>query len=333
MRIRKNYFFIIPLCLLVVATALADMRWQPLYLRMTSYPRHAGVVFVEEHVVNQYEYHVSKSFSFNSVEESDTDMIEMKMVKYAATGGAQYEAHAKPNDGFFFLGFTQSDYIGPRWQDFGIHGEDEYFEYYAPDDDKWDTCFVFNDRIYNSSYKKSPRKIQYDLSHGPMYFNDTWDHIGVFPKEDDQLIESYPFIFTSTPSEYCWALFARVIVKDGNGGTAKIANHSDEQSDITNDIGDEICITAVTSDKDITFQYWIEESTGRHITENPYTFTVTHQDTYTPHFGPSPEGIESPEADASARDASAIYTLDGKALKSEPQKGVFIKGNRKMIKR
>lgn len=98
-------------CLLLMVTAFADVRFQPIYLRLTSYPRNAGVVFAENPYRNsgQPEFHVSKSFSFNSIEESDTDMVEIKMVLYAATGDARYKVYAKPNDGFFSLDLIKAN--------------------------------------------------------------------------------------------------------------------------------------------------------------------------------------------------------------------------------
>lgn len=152
------------------------------------------------------------------------------------------------------------------------------------------------------------------------------------PWYDGELVQSYPFIFTPSPCEYCWAIFARVIVKNANGGKATIANHSDKQSDDANDIGDEVCITAVANSEDNPFQYWIEESTGRHIVENPYTFTVTHQDAYTPYFGSSPEGIDEVHVSKSITGTSASYTLDGKRLRSDPQRGAFIKNGKKLVR-
>lgn len=236
-------------------------------------------------------------------------------------GNVLYNAIAEPNEGYYLLGFSRSRYKDfvkvERPEDAPSWWEEPYIQY---DETQWysgnyecplaypESSFEFNTEIVqhnNHGYMIVPSG---QLAHG--------EFEGYLPKPE-------------TPNERCYALFARVKVENSAGGKAKIENHSDEQSDITNDIGDEICITATANDEEHPFQYWIEQSTGRNITENPYTFIVTHQDAYTPYFGIDPSGIE-PVMRSDSATHSAIYSLDGKQLNAEPQKGVYIKDGKKI---
>ena len=233
-----------------------------------------------------------------------------------------YIANAEANEGFYFLGFSRSiykDYIkiekpedaGPNWQE-------PHFEYLHD----YDTGYLENPFKYpETSFTFSTKIVQKD---NPGYM--------VIPSGQLAFwFENY--IKPETPNERCYALFARVIVEDNEGGTAIIANNSDEQSDVTNDLGDEVTITAVADDERYPFLYWIEKSTGRQITENPYTFNVTHQDTYTPYFAVESTDIkESTDYPILTLNTYNIYTLDGRCLKTVPQKGIYIVKNRKVLK-
>lgn len=85
------------------------------------------------------------------------------------------------------------------------------------------------------------------------------------------------------PNNVYYALFTRVVAKPANeqmnrlGGTAI--------SKVTNDNGDVITLTATPHyDESTKFAYWIKESTGEKITDNPLTLTVDGKDTYTAYF-------------------------------------------------
>ena len=88
--------------------------------------------------------------------------------------------------------------------------------------------------------------------------------------------------FPKEPDNVYYALFTRVTVGldylNEQLGTVSIDK-------AVNDVGTEVTITATPNeDKKAKFAYWIEESTGNKITENPYKFTVSGADNYTPVF-------------------------------------------------
>lgn len=85
------------------------------------------------------------------------------------------------------------------------------------------------------------------------------------------------------PNNVFYALFTRVIAKPADDQMAHLGKVT--ISDVTNDTGDVITITAVADyDESAKFEYWIKESTGEKIMENPLTITVADKDTYKAYF-------------------------------------------------
>lgn len=79
--------------------------------------------------------------------------------------------------------------------------------------------------------------------------------------------------------EVHYALFAHVTVNVEAPYYVKLGSATIDK--VVNDIGEEITITAVPNgDVNAKFSHWVEESTGKEITENPYTFTVSGADNY-----------------------------------------------------
>ncbi len=235
-----------------------------------------------------------------------------------------YIASATANKGYHFLGFSRSRYKDykkvERPEDADEYWEEPMYEGY------WDA----DAGLYISPFKYPETSFVFNTDivqkNNPGYMIIPAGQI-VFEPSGSQFIEK-----PETPNERCYALFARVIVNDAEGGVSMIENHSDKLSDNTNDIGDKVCITAVADNViEHPFLYWIEESTGRHINENPYTFTVTGQETYTPYFGIEPDGIKNLDR-SSGKDTDDVYSIDGKRLSVEPEHGIFIKNRKKTLK-
>lgn len=235
-----------------------------------------------------------------------------------------YIASATVNEGYHFLGFSRS-----RYKDYKKvekpENPDEYWEKPVYEG-YWDA----DAGLYISPFKYPESSFIFNTDvvqkNNPGYMIIPAGQI-VFEPSGSQFIEK-----PETPNERCYALFARVVVNDAEGGVSMIENHSDELSDNTNEIGDKVCITAIADNViEHPFLYWIEGSTGRHIKENPYTFTVIGKETYTPYFGIEPDVIITSDKKSGYR-ANAVYSIDGKKLYSKPEHGVFIKGNKKILK-
>lgn len=284
--------------------------------------KQTGIVLGESDWVDSLdvEFFVEPIYRYNSE--------EIKKFHYAGDVNENYNnvvyiASATVNEGYHFLGFSRS-----RYKDFRKverpEGADENWEepiYLA----NWDS----DAGLYISPFKYPESSFIFNTDvvqkSNPGYMIVPSGQIA--HAEIDDFMER-----PETPNERCYALFARIIANDAEGGVSKIENHSNELSDNTNDIGDEVCITAVADNViEHPFLYWIEESTGRHIKENPYTFTVTDKETYTPYFGIEPNGIANP-TERTDCDADAVYSIDGKRLTDEPERGIFIKDNKKMLK-
>lgn len=85
------------------------------------------------------------------------------------------------------------------------------------------------------------------------------------------------------PNNVYYALFTRVVAKPANDQMKRLGITS--ISDVTNDIGQEITMTATPNyDESTKFAYWVKKSTGEKITENPITITVDGMDTYEAYF-------------------------------------------------
>ena len=93
---------------------------------------------------------------------------------------------------------------------------------------------------------------------------------------EDNLVEGYAPI----PDATYYGIFAKVNVQVLS--SMKTVGSVDI-SKVANDTGDQVTITATPNDDKTRFEYW-ENRNGDQIKENPYTFTVADEDTYTAHF-------------------------------------------------
>jgi hypothetical protein len=88
--------------------------------------------------------------------------------------------------------------------------------------------------------------------------------------------------FPAEPDNVYYALFTRVTV--GLDYLSELLG-TVEIDKTVNDVGQQVTITATPKEEmKAQFAYWVEESTGNKITENPYTFTVSGADHYSPVF-------------------------------------------------
>lgn len=85
------------------------------------------------------------------------------------------------------------------------------------------------------------------------------------------------------PNNVYYALFTRVVAKSANDQMLRLGYTT--ISDATNDDGDVITLTAIPNyDETAKFAYWVKESTGEKIYENPLTITVNGMETYNAYF-------------------------------------------------
>lgn len=212
---------------------------------------------------------------------------------YPYDGHVCYRVYAEPNEGYHFVGLSRSTCLE------NFRANSHSYNVTITDD-----MFVFDKSIAQTEH------------------NPGWLFI---PDSQYWMYSAISFggwDISSDATERSWALFSRVIV-NGDESICGISNN-------TNEIGEEITIIAVDGTDEGLFSYWIEESTGRHITENPYTFTVSRKDSYTPVFG-NPAGIETPENAPVENTPTSIYTIDGKQLQKEPTEGIYIKNGKKVL--
>lgn len=85
--------------------------------------------------------------------------------------------------------------------------------------------------------------------------------------------------FPNEPDEVHYALFTRVTVSAEAPYYVKFGSATIDK--VANDIGQQITITAVPNeDAKAKFSHWVEESTGKEITDNPYTLVVSGIENY-----------------------------------------------------
>ena len=136
----------------------------------------------------------------------------------------------------------------------------------------------FAEQKYVDGEPVVPTEAQYtDSPKGLRVTSQTYSKDNLFDTAEEALA-SLP----DEPDNVYYALFTRVTVGldylNKQLGTVEIDKS-------VNDIGTEVTITATPNqEKKAQFAYWIEESTGNKITKNPYTFTVSGADNYTPVF-------------------------------------------------
>ena len=100
--------------------------------------------------------------------------------------------------------------------------------------------------------------------------------VSTMQTSEDDLVEYYSFV----PDATYYAIFSKVKVQPADG-LASIALL--DISKVANDTGDNITISASSSDPSAKFDYWTD-SKGNKITDNPYSLTVSDVETYTAHF-------------------------------------------------
>ena len=301
----------------------------PFHLRCSSYPLNAGVVYA----FSEFEFAGKLNndswweiFDTYVSDEEFKHTIDLKMIVMTYAG---YCAKVIPVDsGYTFLGFTRATFLRDdiKYWDYW----DEEKDYFYPDVKESD--FSFDPEMADVS---DERMCYWDTpaSHacgfiGEEYFNRCeeegyfpivgWKHTWTGPSE----------IFPENPNEYVYAVFTRVMVSNERKNEIIIYPRA-------NEIGDEVTLTCTRDD----FDYWIEEGTGRHIAENPYTFTVTGKETYTAHFGdPSkmaplqlPRGGENGSSSSDAHHSSSVYDLQGRKVNVNDKKGIYIKNGRKQV--
>ena len=278
--------------------------YQPVHLLVNCFPLDAGIICTASSVyVDEYGFYNNESNPGNienillnaSLEEFMSE-IDTCYITYQG----MYEVRAIPCEGYQFVGFSHATYVGYKPDVFDY--SEEYYVTVSSSDFVFDidTSELFFNRYTDNSVA--------------FFFANQWATGWIFTLEEG-------YDCPEDPNEYCYALFCRVKAEAEGGGKAEIDHR-------VNEIGDEITITATPDDDSSPFLYWIEESTGRKITENPYTFTVTGMETYTAHFG-DPSVVVLPQ---SSPQANSIYDLQGRQLKEEPVHGIYIKGGKKIVR-
>ena len=297
----------------------------PFHLRCSSYPLSAGVVYafseyevseeVSKNIINSW----SEIFDTYVSDEEYRHTIDLKMVVETYAG---YCAKVIPVDsGYSFLGFTRAIFLRDdiKYWDYW----DDEIDYFYPDVKESD--FSFDPELAKFyGLKGSLKYWDTPASHacgfiGSKYFHRCekegyfpvvgWKHTWTGPSE----------IFPETPNEYVYAVFTRVTVSNEKKNEIIIYPRA-------NEIGDEVTLTCTRDD----FDYWIEESTGRHITENPYTFTVTGKETYTAHFADPTKVDSAPLPFREGSEVDCIYDLQGRRLFQLPQRGIYIVDGKKI---
>ena len=314
-----------------------------IHLRCSSYPLCAAKVYAVSkryyYDYNSYIYYVlSKKEKWVSAEEyfnifvKEEDYASTIDVRIATTNYKGYMVRIIPiDDGYSFVGLSRAQFTGEVvdwieiWNTSVNNGDGDPIDYYRQDVEESD--FVFDpERIlpppyYQQELEKNIFVVWMESLIGG-YFTTDWlvTTNGITEFVGD------PNCFPENPNEYLYAVFARVVISNFKEKEVYLYPRA-------NDIGDEVTLTCTRDD----FDYWIEEGTGRHIAENPYTFTVTGKETYTAHFGdPSkialhqlPSGKEGSSLTAHP---SSDYDLQGRRVKNgEMRKGVYIQNGKKII--
>ena len=303
----------------------------PFHLRCSSYPLNAGVVYA----FSEYEFAGKLNndswweiFDNYVSDEEYKHTIDLKMIVQTYAG---YYAKVIPVDsGYSFLGFTRAIFIRDdiKYWDYW----DEEKDYFYPDVKESD--FNFDPELVYAYPNESERMYYWDTpaSHACGFINDTYfsrcEEEGYFPILGWKHTWTGPSdIFPENPNEYLYAVFARVVISNFKEKEVYLYPRA-------NEIGDEVTLTCTRDD----FDYWIEEGTGRHIAENPYTFTVTGKQTYTAHFVNqtkiAPHQLPSgKEGSSLTAHPSSDYDLQGRKVNVNDKKGIYIKDGRKRVVR
>ena len=291
---------------------------QPIHLRACCLPANAGVLYATGSYLGNWNivsiFPEAEEF-FNGI---PIEMFSSELdTCFIGTSSGLYWVKVIPQMDYHYLGLSHAKYVGEQHM--------EIWDFY---DDEWNLiwfCYVTVDSAdfeFNSETAELfyfarpfvPSEIYVAYFNADVYATG-WIHLDYF--------EKFGCDYSDNPNEYCYALFCRVKAEAEDGGKAEISRR-------VNEIGDEITITA-TPDDGSTFQYWTEESTGKKITENPYTFTVTGKETYTACFGES-SAVVLP--DVSGNRNHNIYDLRGRKMSDDKDipHGIYIRDGKKIAK-
>ena len=330
------FFLLVVLC---PFRAEAYFGYQILHLKCFSHPVGVGkfaVVnyhFGYEDCISEIHHYISIDDYYNLYVKDDaykTDIDTLMIVSYMNEYEDGYLVKVNPIDeGYTFLGFVHSEYIGEQydWWHYEFQHED-YPYYYRPEVNKEDFTFDVENAVFmdyhDAVFEHTDDKT---IIH---YAVDFW--AGGFIREyyDNEAKQTYFPIdentFPENPNDYCIGVFTRVFLTNEDRENVIIYPRA-------NEIGDEVTLTCTRDD----FDYWIEEGTGRHIEENPYTFTVTGKETYTAHFT-DPSKIAShqlpsgKEGSSLIAHPSSVYDLQGRRLTKASAKGLYIQNGKKVIR-
>ncbi|MBR1469621.1 MAG: hypothetical protein IJ605_05885 [Prevotella sp.] len=169
-----------------------------------------------------------------------SDVIDVKFVYKGATPTGWFDGHAVAEEGWVFAGFAEEKYVDG--------------EPVLPEEVE-DTDNPANLRVRSAVYTTS----------------------NMF----SSLEEAQDAGFPEQPDVVYYALFTHVTPRISEINSRLGAVSIDKT---VNYVGQEVTITAevdpAAENYNTTFSHWVEKSTGKVITENPYTFTVEKADEY-----------------------------------------------------
>ena len=336
------FFLLVVLCPFRVE---AFFGFQILHLKVFSYPAGAGKFAVANYYLGydqgERQYHYKKYGEDLSVKDYfelyvkedayRTEFDTLMIVAYMDGYGDGYLVKVKPIDeNYTFLGFVHSKYIGEQYDLWYYYQHSNEYPYYRPSVNESDFYYTIEDAKL-LDYDDFLRGMTDDMAiiH---YAVDFWAGGTIHPSQIisvDYDIRQYIWpidenTFPENPNDYCMGVFTRVFLTNEDRENVIIRPRA-------NEIGDEVTLTCTRDD----FDYWIEEGTGRHITENPYTFTVTGKETYTAHFA-DPTASPQPPHKEGAHRADAVYDLQGRKISGRmnaDMPGVYIVNGKKVVKR
>ena len=339
---KKLFKIVLPFLLIAWCPFKAEafFGYQILHLKCFSHPVGVGKFAVVNYYFSYKKDYGNDSPHYISIDDYyklyvkddayKTDIDTLMIVSYMNEYKDGYLVKVYPIDeGYTFLGFVHSEYIGEQY-DFWYYYQhsNEYPYYYRPEVNKENFVFDVENAVlmdYNdavSEYTDDKTIIHYTANPWAggfirEYYDNEAKHY-YFPIDENT--------FPENPNDYCIGVFTRVFLTNEDRENVIIYPRA-------NEIGDEVTLTCTRDD----FDYWIEEGTGQHIEENPYTFTVTGKETYTAHFtDPSkialhqlPSGKEGSSLTAHP---SSDYDLQGRRVKNgEMRKGVYIQNGKKVV--
>ena len=334
----KQIFFLILLCLGFYIKSYAGVADVPLHLRCSSYPLCASKVYA----VNYYYGYLygrgehrddiscpKDYFDLFVTEEDYASQIDFNMIVAFGYSSSYLVRVIPTDDGYSFVGLSRAKYTGEFWEWRKYATTDSYvLAEFDNSDFVFDPENLDDEHITNCGdyLHREDHKYIFKIS-SPVWIGGCVSDLYMQYNKERTSFEFVgdPNCFPENPNEYLYAVFARVV----------ISNFKEKEVFLyprANEIGDEVTLTCTRDD----FDYWIEEGTGRHIAENPYTFTVTGKETYTAHFVNQtkiaplqlPSGKEGSSLTAHP---SSDYDLQGRKVNVNDKKGIYIKGGQKRV--